>query len=99
MVFKQSHAMRLETTHPSGAEEWLCLECGRRFVAQWEPRFRRVVLVPGRDEIVHMGQAISNLNETANITAENNADLQDVWKDLLDKLDFGTEGDDLDKSP
>ena len=95
MISAQSHDMQLETVHPSGAEEWLCPECGRRFVAQWEPKFRRVILVPGQEGVIHKGQAMSLLEDTR----ENDPGLQDVWKELLDKLDFGSEDDDPGKSP
>ncbi len=99
MVSEQSHEMRLETVHPSGAQEWLCPECGRRFVAQWEPKFRRVILEQGQDEIIHKGQAMNLLEEVPDNSSENDTGLQDVWKELLDKLDFDSEDDDLSISP
>jgi hypothetical protein len=100
MIPKESHDMRLETIHPSGAEEWLCPECGRRFVAQWEPKFRRVILEQGQNNIVHQGQAINLLDDISVKPAESDSGLQDVWKELLDKLDFNSDDDpDTDKSP
>lgn len=95
MVPKESHEMRLETVHPSGAEEWLCHECGRRFVAQWEPKFRRVILEEGQENVVHQGQAINLLEDSSAMPNDNDPGLQDVWKELLDKLDFDSD-DDLD---
>ena len=92
MVAKQSHEMRLETVHPSGAEEWMCPECGRRFVAQWEPKFRRVILEQGKDDIAHKGQAMNGLAEDEE-QLNDSSELQDVWKELLDKLDFDSEDD------
>lgn len=101
MAAEQSHEMRLETVHPSGAEEWLCPECGRRFVAQWEPQFRRVILEQGQYEIAHTGQAMNALlEEISDPAIEEDPDLQDIWKELLDKLDFDPEDDsDLNPSP
>jgi hypothetical protein len=92
MVAKQSHEMRLDTVHPSGAEEWMCPECGRRFVAQWEPKFRRVILEQGQDDIVHKGQAMNVLAKDQE-QPNDDSELQDVWKELLDKLDFDSEDD------
>ena len=100
MSEQRQHEMVLETVHPSGAEEWLCPECGRRFVAQWEPQFKRVILVEGHDQIIHKGQAVSQLmGADSNPSGEEDEGLQDVWKELLDKLDFDPEDDDLGKSP
>jgi len=92
MRSQQSHEMQLVTTHSSGAEEWHCPECGRRFVAQWEPSFRRVILERGNDWAPHRGRGSGFREE---ILAEPDQDnpsedvqLSDVWKKLLDKLDF-----------
>jgi len=92
MVAKQSHEMQLETVHPSGAEEWMCPECGRRFIAQWEPKFRRVILEQGQDDVAHKGQAMNSLVEDQE-QPNDESELQDVWKELLDKLDFDSEDD------
>jgi hypothetical protein len=100
MSEQQTHEMVLGTIHPSGAEEWSCPECGRRFVAQWEPQFKRVILVEGQDGVIHKGQAVSQLLE--DVSSPSNAEeeeLQDVWKELLDRLDFDSEDDNLNKSP
>ena len=94
MGAEQSHEMRLETVHPSGAQEWLCPQCGRRFVAQWEPIFRRVILAQGQDKVAHTGQAMHLLLEgVPDPSDENDEGLQDIWKELLDKLDFDPDDD------
>ena len=41
------HTMQLTATHASGAEEWSCPACGRRFLLQWPPWYRKIVLEPG----------------------------------------------------
>ena len=41
------HEMYLEKTHPSGVEEWVCPDCGKRFLLEWPPKFKRVILDPG----------------------------------------------------
>lgn len=47
------HEMVLEKTHASGAEEWFCPTCGRRFLMSWSPNYSRVVLEPGDESAVH----------------------------------------------
>ncbi|NTW97955.1 MAG: hypothetical protein HGB28_05325 [Oscillochloris sp.] len=49
------HDMQLLVTHPSGAEEWFCPECGRRFLMHWPPTYRKMVLTPGDEAAVHRG--------------------------------------------
>lgn len=55
MVDLNHHEMRLETTHPSGAEEWFCPTCERRFVMQWPPKYKRIVLCAGDEQARHSG--------------------------------------------
>ena len=97
MVSEQRHEMRLEITHPSGAEEWSCPECGRRFIAQWEPKFRRVVLEHGQENMIHVGQGMILLGDVStrseNDDPANDPKLQDVWKRWLDQLDLGPDDD------
>jgi hypothetical protein len=49
------HEMHLEMTHPSGAEEWACPTCGRRFLMQWPPEYKKVVLETGDEYAYHSG--------------------------------------------
>jgi len=51
----QKHEMILESTHSSGAEEWYCPTCGRRFQIIWEPKFRKTVLEVGDEYASHSG--------------------------------------------
>jgi hypothetical protein len=55
MYDQQQHEMELETAHPSGAEEWVCHTCGRRFLMQWPPEYKKIVLVPGDEYAIHNG--------------------------------------------
>jgi hypothetical protein len=50
-----THIMTLVTTYPTGAEDWLCPECGYRFVMRWQP-FKRLCLVEGEQGEPHCGQ-------------------------------------------
>src|SRR6266487_6521746 len=55
MYDQEQHEMVLETTHPSGAEEWACHTCGRRFLMQWPPEYKKIVLEGGDQNALHSG--------------------------------------------
>ncbi len=50
-----THAMILQSTAPDGVEEWLFPACGRRFLMQWPPEYKKTVLEPGDEYAVHTG--------------------------------------------
>jgi hypothetical protein len=52
---QEHHQMTLEATHSSGAEEWYCPTCGRRFLMEWPPAYRKIVLDPGDEYAIHSG--------------------------------------------
>src|SRR5262245_23033894 len=52
---QEHHQMLLETTHNSGAEEWYCPTCGRRFLLRWPPSYEKVVIEPGDEFATHSG--------------------------------------------
>lgn len=49
------HEMIMERTHESGAEEWACPVCGRRFLMQWPPNYKKIILEPGDEYAIHSG--------------------------------------------
>lgn len=49
------HEMMICETFPSGAQEWFCPTCGRRYVMQWPPKYSKVVLVEGDTMAIHVG--------------------------------------------
>jgi hypothetical protein len=55
MKQQEHHEMVLETTHSSGAEEWFCPTCGRRFLMQWPPAYKKIILEAGDEEALHSG--------------------------------------------
>jgi len=52
---QNKHEMVLERTHESGAEEWYCPLCGRRFLMQWPPNYKKIILEPGDEYAIHSG--------------------------------------------
>jgi len=55
MISTQNHEMQLETTHSSGAEEWYCPTCGRRFLLNMPPDYRKIILNAGDESAIHSG--------------------------------------------
>jgi len=55
MVEQEYHEMVLDSVHPSGAEEWYCPTCGRRFLMQWPPVYNKVILEAGDETAIHSG--------------------------------------------
>jgi hypothetical protein len=55
MSNQEHHQMQLEKTHPSGAEEWLCPTCGRRFLMQYPPKYKKIVMEAGDEHAAHSG--------------------------------------------
>lgn len=55
MADAQPHEMQLVRTHSSGAEEWHCPRCGRRFLMHWPPTYKKIVLVVGDEYAAHVG--------------------------------------------
>lgn len=51
----EQHEMQLEKTHPAGADEWLCPTCGRRFLMQWPPAYKKIILEIGDEYALHSG--------------------------------------------
>ena len=52
---EQTHEMVLETTHPSGEEEWNCPRCGRRFLLNMPPAYRKIIINVGDELAIHTG--------------------------------------------
>jgi hypothetical protein len=52
---QEHHEMQMERSHPSGAEEWYCPTCGRRFLMQWPPAYSKIILQPGDEYAIHSG--------------------------------------------
>ena len=96
----EDHEMELVATHPTGAEEWYCSTCGRRFLIQWPPNYENVILEAGDVYASHIGVKGGDLGlhlqapkatpqgspeEEPRLSAELRAALEDVLKDI----DFG----------
>ncbi|MFO7684303.1 MAG: hypothetical protein R6X34_30095 [Chloroflexota bacterium] len=87
----QDHQMELTKTFPTGAEEWHCLDCERRFVMQWTP-YKKVVLDSGDEQAIHVGSK-NGLHMQNSVPDEDTDDmsdeLRDALNDFLSDIDFG----------
>jgi uncharacterized Zn finger protein (UPF0148 family) len=54
------HTMQLAKTQLSGEEEWYCPTCGRRFLLQLSPDYKKTVLVVGDSTAKHTGADNNN---------------------------------------
>jgi hypothetical protein len=52
---QEKHTMMIAKTYPNGAEEWVCPTCGLRFVMQWPPVFKKIILEEGDPNAIHSG--------------------------------------------
>jgi hypothetical protein len=82
------HEMVHKGTDTSGAEEWLCRECGRHFVIRWRPDLERVVLDPGDESAVHYGRksgdvGITNIRATPVPKEPHTLSEDDAWRHWL----------------
>jgi hypothetical protein len=88
---QQQHEMFLDRTYPSGAEEWYCPACGRRFVMQWPPKYKRIILNGGDDYAAHSGGTGGLKMGSAQIAhaEERGEDLHlDRWEEWFGDVNF-----------
>jgi hypothetical protein len=99
---QEQHEMVLEMTHPSGAEEWYCPTCGRRFLMQWPPVYKKIVIEPGNEQATHSGGKDGFHIESIEMTpAEEDPTKEDqiseeslrFWQKALEKLNMDDLGD------
>ncbi len=77
------HEMRLEKTHPSGAEEWGCPTCGRRFLIQWPPQYRKIVLESGDEYALHSASKGGLQMSPPQISQDGDAEDEPILSDEL----------------
>ncbi len=49
----EQHGMILKETFPNGSQGFECPICGRRFIIQWPPHYKRVILNEGDPNAAH----------------------------------------------
>lgn len=87
------HEMILEKTHISGVEEWYCPSCGRRFLVQWPPAYKMIIVEAGDKDIRHNVSKSSSRLNSRQVTQLEATDLIDEfrlipWIKWMEKVDF-----------
>jgi hypothetical protein len=96
---QEQHQMQLVETHDTGAEEWHCPQCERRFVVQWPPQYKKIILEAGDEYAAHSGVKGGITMHSAKISESiHEPDLADYWYEALNELDFGDWPDDFPQS-
>jgi hypothetical protein len=86
------HEMVFEKTHISGVEEWYCPSCGRRFLVQWPPSYKMVVLEPGEKDTRHnLSKVNSHVSTPRTNEIEPIEEFRLVpWLEWMEKVDFAS---------
>lgn len=94
----ERHEMKLETMHPTGAQEWVCPTCGHRLAIRLQPRFEITVLLQGDDFVEHVGKGDWRIpRDGSEVIPIENYNIEDdeisedslrLWVDLLREIDF-----------
>ena len=87
------HEMVLEKTHVSGVEEWYCPTCGRRFLVQWPPAYKMIIIEPGEKDTRHNVSRTNTRIGSLPTTQLDAIDLIDEfrlapWIKWMEKADF-----------
>jgi hypothetical protein len=92
------HKMVLMASHESGADEWYCPVCGRRFLMAWPPDYHRTILDAGDETAVHCGSSGELEIQAAHLRQDGeDSSLEDPysddpylapWREWLDQVDF-----------
>ncbi len=90
----QPHEMCLAKTHASGAEEWFCPTCGRRFLMHFQPEYGNLnllVLEAGDELVSHVGSKgglrigrteVNMVDEEPVLSEELRAALEEALEDI-----------------
>ena len=82
---QSQHQMQLEKTHASGAEEWSCPTCGRRFLMQYPPNYKRIVLEVGDEYAMHSGGKGGLQMGPVNLSQDEDHELSDELRSALNE--------------
>jgi hypothetical protein len=96
---QEHHQLVLEKTYSTGAEEWHCPTCGRRFVMIWSPSYKRIILESGDEYAVHSGgkgipgMVVPQLGVELNNASQDNETFQEdqsmaPWLDWMESSGF-----------
>lgn len=87
------HEMVFEKAHISGVEEWYCPSCGRRFLVQWPPAYKMIILEQGDKDTRHNVSRVTPPIGSFPITHTRKTDLIEdfrlaPWLKWMEAVDF-----------
>ena len=90
---EKHHEMIFEKTHSSGVEEWYCPTCGRRFLVQWPPAYKMIVVEAGDKDARHNVSRVNSRVDPRQGTQLKASDLIDEFRlvpflQWMEKVDF-----------
>ncbi len=87
---QERHQMTLELMHPSGAEQWYCPTCGRRFLLLWPPDYKKIIMQAGNEYAIHAIEKNSIQIGTVQVNekSELSLDLENRINQILNDLEF-----------
>jgi hypothetical protein len=104
MQTDRQHHMNMTQIFSTGAEEWSCPRCGRRFILQIAPAYQKIVLEEGDTSVPHSGaksgmhMEASESDRVEAETAPENEERLDAWKQFLKDIDFDSLWEEDDRS-
>ena len=85
----RKHDMQLVQVHNSGAEEWLCPICARRFIIQWPPNYQKIVLEAGDEYAFHSCHKGDRSSKTQIEDPILSQELRDALDNFFEELEIG----------
>jgi hypothetical protein len=87
------HEMIFEKTHISGVEEWYCPTCGRRFLVQWPPAYKMIILEPGEKDTRHNLSKVNSQRDAVQMTQTKESEpIEEFrlipWIKWMEEVDF-----------
>jgi hypothetical protein len=90
---EKHHEMTLEKIHISGVEEWYCPTCGRRFLVQWPPAYKMIILEQGEKDTRHNVSKVNSRMDSLRPAQLKGPEMVDEfrlipWIKWMEKVDF-----------
>jgi len=82
----EQHEMQIQTKYASGTELWYCPTCGRKFLLDWPPEYKKTVLDPGNELAVHSGGKGGLSMGSTKIGQVINAELPETVRSTIEKI-------------
>jgi hypothetical protein len=95
MQSDRQHHMNITQTYSTGAEEWYCPICGRMFILQMSPEYKKIVLEEGDTSVFHTG----SITDPLQVEKEpENEEHLNAWKQFLKDINFDSLWEEDDRS-